>query len=143
MRKVQGERLQRMRGKVWSEMAGRADPGDPTKVIAPSPEMLNNLIGTALKIETREATLFGLDAPTKSAVEPVFTGHAVDEEEMARQWDRLTNEEQEFLMMLLQKLQGRLVEPLPAIENGSIETTGAPVITDPRISEKRIGKSLA
>jgi hypothetical protein len=39
------------------------------------------------------------------------------------QWDRLTQEEQDHLMRLLAKLQGRWVEPQPS----SIETTAMPV----------------
>jgi len=48
LRKAQSERLQRMRRKLWTEIAGRADPSNPSKVNAPSPELLNDLIGTVL-----------------------------------------------------------------------------------------------
>jgi hypothetical protein len=47
-----------MRSKLWAEIAGRADPNDPTEVIAPSQELLNDLLGTALRIETRGAALY-------------------------------------------------------------------------------------
>ena len=115
LRKTQSERLQRMRGKVWTEIAGRADPNNPSKVIAPSPELLNDLIGTALRLEAREARLFGLDAPTKQqiAAAPVAFAQPMSDEEAERQWARLTPEEQDQFMVLLQKMQGRWVEPRP------------------------------
>ena len=116
LRKTQSERLQRMRGKVWTEIAGRADPNNPSKVIAPSPELLNDLIGTALRLEAREARLFGLDAPTKQqiAAAPVTFAQPMSDEGAERQWARLTSEEQDQFMVLLQKMQGRWVEPRPA-----------------------------
>jgi len=119
LRKAQSERLQRMRGKLWTEIAGRADPNNPSKVIAPSPELLNDLIGTLLRIEAREARLFGLDAPTKQQIStaPATFAQPVSDEELERQWDRLTSDEQDAFMILLQKLQGRWVEPR------AIETT--------------------
>ena len=115
LRKAQSERLQRMRGKLWTEIAGRADPNNPSNVIAPSPELLNDLIGTALRLEAREARLFGLDAPTKQqiAAPPVTFAQPMSDEEADRQWARLTPEEQEQFMMLLQKMQGRWIEPRP------------------------------
>ena len=128
LRKAQSERLQRMRGKVWTEIAGRADPRDPTKVVAPSPELLNDLIGTALRIEAREAALHGLDAPAKQQVLAATAtfSQPISDEELDRQLARLTEEERETFMMLLQKLQGRWVEPPPP---PSIETTASPVAT--------------
>jgi hypothetical protein len=63
--KAQSERLQQMRGKLWTEIAGRADP---SKVFAPSPELLNDLSGTVLWIEAREARIFALDAPTRQQI---------------------------------------------------------------------------
>ncbi len=129
LRKAQSERLQRMRGKVWTEIAGRADPRDPTKVVAPSPELLNDLIGTALRIEAREAALHGLDAPAKQQVLAATAtfSQPISDEELDRQLARLTEEERETFMMLLQKLQGRWVEPPPP---PSIETTASPVATE-------------
>jgi hypothetical protein len=59
-----------MRGKLWTEIAGRADPSNPSRVIAPSPELLNELIDTALRIEAREARLLGPDAPTRPQISP-------------------------------------------------------------------------
>jgi hypothetical protein len=42
LRKAQSERLQRMRGKLWTEIAGRADPSNLSKVIAPNPFLDTN-----------------------------------------------------------------------------------------------------
>ena len=67
MRKAQGERIQRLRSKIWAEMAGRPDPADPARTI-PSPIPVNDLVTTALRIEAREAALHGLDAPAKQQV---------------------------------------------------------------------------
>jgi hypothetical protein len=50
-----------MRSKLWAEIAGRADPNDPTEVIAPSLELLNDLLGIALRIETRGAALYRVE----------------------------------------------------------------------------------
>jgi hypothetical protein len=70
--------------------------------------------------------VFGLDAPTKAQVLSAAVGQSVSDQELDVQLARLTPEEQDTFMMLLQKLQGRWVQP-PAIEEGSIETTAAPV----------------
>ena len=116
MRTAQGERLQRMRGKVWTEIAGRADPADPTKVIPPGPQLFNDLIGTELKIEAREAALFGLDAPTKQQiVATAMLGAPLSEEELDRRLDRLTVDEQHEFTRLLLKMEGRLAEPEPQL----------------------------
>jgi hypothetical protein len=125
LRKAQSERLQRMRGKLWTEIAGRADPSNPSKVIAPSPELLNDLIGTALRIEAREARLFGLDAPTKQQISPgpATFAQPMSDEEAERQWNRLTEDERDQFMILLQKLQGRWVEPR------AVETAAEPLST--------------
>jgi hypothetical protein len=82
---------------------------------SPSLELLNGLIGTALRIEAREARLFGLDAPTKQQISPTPAafGQAISDEELERQWNRLTPEEQDKFMILLAKPQGRWVEPWP------------------------------
>jgi hypothetical protein len=118
LREAQSERLQRMRGKVWTEIAGRADPSNPSTVIAPSPELLNDLICT-LRIEAHEARLFGLDAPTKQQISPgpATFAQPVSDEEAERQWNRLTEDERDQFMILLQKMQGRWVERRP------VETT--------------------
>jgi 2-oxo-4-hydroxy-4-carboxy--5-ureidoimidazoline (OHCU) decarboxylase len=55
-------------------------------------------------------------------------GQAISDEEIDIGLARLTPEEQETFMMLLQKFQGRWVEP-PAIDDQgvTVETTATPV----------------
>jgi hypothetical protein len=91
-------------------------------VIAPSPELLNELIATVLKIEAREARLFGLDAQARQQISsaPATFAQPVSDEELERQWDRRSDEQDAF-MILLQKLQRRWVEPR------AIETTVSPI----------------
>jgi hypothetical protein len=83
------------------------------------------LVGRLLNVDQHEADLYGLYAPKKSEVMAAVVGQAISDEELARGWDRLLAEEQETFMRLLAKLQGRLVEEPPAIEEGSVETTAA------------------
>jgi 2-oxo-4-hydroxy-4-carboxy--5-ureidoimidazoline (OHCU) decarboxylase len=81
-----------------------------------------------VKIEIREANLYGLDAPKKSDVIAAVTGRALSDEELDAGLARLTSEEQETFMMLLQKFQGRWGEP-PAIDDQgvTVETTATNV----------------
>jgi len=54
-------------------------------------------------------------------------GQAISDEEIDIQLARLTAEEHEtFMLLLLQKMQGRGVEP-PAIQESSVETTATTV----------------
>jgi hypothetical protein len=124
MRKLEGERIADLRQRVWSELAGR--PGKDGQTVKPEPDLVVDLIDKALKISRHEAMVFGLDAPTKAQVLSAAVGQSVSDQELDVQLARLTPEEQDTFMMLLQKLQGRWVQP-PAIEEGSIETTAAPV----------------
>jgi hypothetical protein len=77
-----------------------------------------------VKVGRHEAVIFGLDAPSKSEVLTAAVGQPISDEELGRQWDRLTPDEQDTFMMLLQKLQGRWVEPQT---DTSIETTATAV----------------
>jgi len=84
---------------------------------APEPELLNDLIGTALKIEARTAALYGLDAPTKQQiVATAVVGASLSEEELDRRLDRLTEEERHDYIRLSIKMEGRGAdaEPQPA-----------------------------
>jgi DNA-binding CsgD family transcriptional regulator len=138
LRKLQSERLNDARRRVYTELAGReevvpdpANPGAMKKVtIRPSIDEVNRSIDRILSIEIREANLYGLDAPRKSDIVNAFVagGQLISDEELERQWYRLTEEEQETFMRLLAKLQGRLTEPAAEIEDGStVETTATPV----------------
>ena len=110
LRKAQGERLQRMRGKVWSELSSTGDP-----------ELINALTGTLLKIETREADLFGLDAPVKQQIVARMFAEPLSEEELDRRLDRLSVPEQHEFRRLLMKMEGRLTEGEPRpIENAAL-----------------------
>jgi hypothetical protein len=80
-------------------------------------------ISSWIKLGRHEALIFGYDAPTKQVVSH-FGSQPISDEELDAGLARLTEEEQEQFMMLLQKLQGRWVEPPPP---ASIETTASPV----------------
>ncbi len=130
MRTFQSERLNDARRRVYTELAGRQEP-DPAnpgqmRTIRPSTEEVYTGVDRIIRIETREANLYGLDAPKKSEVLAAVTGQAVSDEELDVWLGRLTPQERETFMMLLAKAQGRWVEP-PAIEEGSVETTATAV----------------
>jgi hypothetical protein len=131
LRKLQSERLNDARRRIYSGLAGRerevpdpANPGQTKRVLVqPTLDEVNASVDRILKIEAHEADLYGLYAPKKSETVSAIIGQPISDEELDRQLARLTEEEHETFMMLLQKLQGRWVEPPPA----SIETTASPV----------------
>jgi hypothetical protein len=123
MRKIEAERLADLRQRLWTDLAGKPDPIDPSRTIRPTGETLATLVNAAVRLSRHESMMFGMDAPSKAEVMSVAVGRTLSDEELARQWDRLTLEEQEHFMRLLAKLQGRWVEPQPL----SIETTAMPV----------------
>jgi hypothetical protein len=49
-RKLEAERIADLRQRLWSRLAGRPDPKDPTKTIQPTNDELNALIGTAIRL---------------------------------------------------------------------------------------------
>ena len=132
LRKLQSERLNDARRRVYSELAGRTeqvpDPEHPgqTKTVTtrPTVEQVYAGVDRIVKIEIREANLYGLDAPKKSEVLAAVTGQVVSDEELDAWLGRLTPEERETFMMLIAKAQGRWVAP-PAIEDQgvTVETT--------------------
>ena len=92
-------------------------------MIAPSPDLLNDLIGPALGIEAGEARLFGLDASTKQQISlgPATFAQPVSDEEAERQCNRPTEDERDQFTILFQKMQGRWVQPR------YVETTAEPL----------------
>ena len=124
LRKLEGERITDLRRRIWSELAGRADEQGNT--IRPEPELVVDLVDRAIKLGRHEALIFGYDAPSKAQVVSQFSNQPMSDEELDRGLARLTEQERETFMMLLQKLQGRWVEPPPP---PSIETTALPVAT--------------
>jgi transposase len=123
LRKLEAERIADLRQRLWGDLAGKPDPNDQNKMIRPEGETLATLVNAAIRLSRHEAMISGLDAPTKSEVLASMVGGTLDYEKLGEQWDRLTQEEQDHLMRLLAKLQGRWVEPQPS----SIETTAMPV----------------
>jgi hypothetical protein len=122
LRKLEAERIADLRQRIWTDLAGKPDPDDPTKIIRPEGETLATLVNAAIRLSRHEAMVLGLDAPTKNEILASVGGHTVDYEQLGEQWDRLTAEEQDQFMRLLAKLQGRWVEP----QLSSIETTATP-----------------
>jgi hypothetical protein len=134
LRKLQSERLNEMRRRLFGELAGREkevpDPANPgmMKRITVRPEVMevSVLIGRLLNVDRQEADLYGLYAPKKSEVLSA-TGQVLSDEQIDAGLARLTEEERDTFMMLLAKFQGRWVEP-PAIEDASsVETTATTV----------------
>jgi len=121
-RKLETERIADLRQRLWSELAGRADPADPTKTIRPDTETTMGIIRTAVRLARHEAMLFGLDAPIKADISGTFgAAQPITDEEAAMRWGRLTTDEQETWMRLQAKMDGRWTEPL------AIETTAVAV----------------
>ena len=133
LRKLQSERLNDARRRVYTELAGRQeqvpDPTNPgqmkTVTVRPTIEEVYAGVDRIVKIENREANLYGLDAPKKSEVMAAVTGQAISDEEIDIQLARLTPDEQVEFMRLTQKMQGRWVEP-PAIEDDSVSIETRP-----------------
>jgi hypothetical protein len=123
LRKLEAERIADLRQRLWTDLAGKPDPNDPKKTIRPEGETLATLVNAAIRLSRHEAMVFGLDTASKNELVASVVGQTLSDEELARQWDRLTLEEQDHFMRLLAKLQGRWVEPQPS----SIETTATPV----------------
>ena len=132
--KLQSERLNDARRRVYSELAGRQEqvpdseyPGQmKTITVRPTIEEVYAGVDRIVRIESREANLYGLDAPKRSEVAAAVVGQAISDEELDIQLARLTPEEIDTFMMLTRKMQGRWVEP-PAIDEGSVETTATTV----------------
>jgi hypothetical protein len=125
MRKMESERIRDLRFRVWNELAGRPDPNDPAKTVRPEPGLVIDLVDKAIKIARHEARLFGLDTSSTQQVVSTVVGQPISDEELDQGLARLTEQERDTFMMLLQKLQGRWVEPPPS----SIETTASVVTT--------------
>jgi len=112
MRKMEGERITDMRRRIWSELAGRPDPVDPTKTIRPGPSLMMEILDRAVKVGRHEAMIFGLDEPARSDVSATFQmAQPITDEEAAIRWARLTPEEQDTWMRLRAKMEGRWVDP--------------------------------
>jgi hypothetical protein len=111
----------------WDRLA--ANPGALKRVtVRPEVSEVATLVGRLLDVEKREADLYGIDAPKKAQALSAVTGQTLSDEEADVGLARLTSEEQETFMMLLQKFQGRWVEP-PAIDDQgvTVETTATTV----------------
>src|ERR1700746_1388308 len=101
LRKLQSERLNDARRRVYAELAGRTeqvpDPANfgqmKTVTIRPTVEQVYGGVDRIVKIEIREANLYGLDAPKKSDVIAAVTGRALSDEELDAGLARLPSEE--------------------------------------------------
>jgi hypothetical protein len=72
-----------------------------------------------VRIEVREANLYGLDVPSKMEVAAGLTGSPIDKEEMDIRLARLAQREWDTFMMVIAKMDGRWVEA-PAIEGQGV-----------------------
>ena len=96
--------------------------------------LLPDLIDRALRIDIREAKLFGLDAPTKSEVsgpegKPLSVLASVDGQDLKRRLDEnLTIDEQGMFITLLNKIEGRGV--YETVETTATQVPEQPAITD-------------
>jgi hypothetical protein len=132
LRKLQSERLNDSRRRLFGELAGRTeqvpDPANPgqmkTVTVRPDVTEVGILIGRLLNVDQHEAELYGLYAPKKAEVLSAITAQVVSDEELDVWLGRLTAEERETFMMLLAKAQGRWVAP-PSVEDQgvTVETT--------------------
>src|SRR5260221_7820525 len=120
---LQRERLNDARRRVYTELAGRQEP-DPEnpgqmRTVRLSPDEGFRGVDRIVRIEEREATLLGLNAPKKSEEVSAVAGQAVSDEEIDIWLGRLTAQDQETFMMLMAKAQGRWVAP-PGIEDQGV-----------------------
>jgi hypothetical protein len=130
MRKLEAERIADLRQRLWSRLAGRPDPADPTKTIQPTNDELVALVGQVIRLARHEAMVFGLDAPSKMELAAGLMGQAIDKEEIDIRLGRLTPQERDTFMMLIAKMDGRWVEP-PALDEGSsVETTATTALSN-------------
>lgn len=144
LRKLQSERLQDARRRIFGELAGRKqkvpDPGRPGELreidVRPDAGEVSTLVGRLIDLEKHEADLYGLYAPKKTdiraAVSGMMTHAALSDDELDTQLARLTPDEQQEFMRLLAKMQGRWVEPAAVIEDqgdAAVETTATTVTT--------------
>jgi len=115
MRKLEDERIADVRRRIYTELAGRPHPkflNDPTKTIRPSPREVHRLVDSLLKISHHEALLYGLYNQKQEQAE-LRRVQPVSDQELDRQLARLTDAEQDELMRLNRKLQGRGVDQGP------------------------------
>jgi hypothetical protein len=80
------ERLNDARRRVYTELAGRQEP-DPDnpgqmRTVRLSPDEVFRGVDRIVRIEEREATLLGLDAPRKSEILGTLVGQPITDEEM-------------------------------------------------------------
>jgi hypothetical protein len=107
MRKLEAERIADLRQRLWSRLAGRPDPADPTKTIQPTNDELVALVGQVIRLARHEAMVFGLDAPAKMEVAAGLLGASpLDREEIDIRLARLTPQERDTFMMLIAKMDG-------------------------------------
>jgi hypothetical protein len=138
LRTLQSERLNDARRRVYSELAGRQErvpdpehPGQMTTItVRPTIQEVYDGVDRIVRIDIREANLYGLDAPKKSDIVESFTvgPPSLSDEEIEIRMSRLTEEEQGLYLKLITKMDGRWVEP-PRIEDKgvSVETTAVMV----------------
>jgi hypothetical protein len=97
-----------------------------TITVRPDVAAVGVLVGRLLNVDQHEADLYGLYAPKRSEVAAAVVGRTLSDEELDIRLARLTREETDTFMMLVAKMDGRWVEP-PALDEGSVEATAAPV----------------
>jgi hypothetical protein len=118
LRKLQSERLNDSRRRLFSELAGRTEQvPDPehsgqmkTVTIRPTIEQVYAGVDRIVRIEVCEANLYGIDAPKKSEILATVTGLTISEEELDIRLARLTPDERTEFMRLTAKMEGRWVE---------------------------------
>jgi hypothetical protein len=92
-----------------------------TITVRPTIEEVYAGVDRIVKIEIREANLYGLDAPKKSDVFQAFVvgPPTLTDEEIAIRMGRLTEEEQQIYLRLVAKMDGRCVDP-PTLEDQAL-----------------------
>jgi FixJ family two-component response regulator len=132
LRALQSERLNDARRRVYTELAGRQEP-DPDnpgqmRTVRLSPDEVFRGVDRIVRIEERDATLLGLDAPKKAEVIGALIRQPITDEEMDIQLGRLTQKERDTLMTIVAKMQNRWTAP-PGIEDQgeTVETTATNV----------------
>lgn len=134
LRKLQSERLDDARRRIYSELAGREmqDPANPGQKTTLKPEIgqVDMLVARIAALDRQEAELYGLNAPKKTDILQTFAVGApsLTDEEIEIRMGRLTEDEQQLYLQLIAKMDGRWVEPHAIEDQGTtVETTATTV----------------
>jgi hypothetical protein len=69
MRAIERERIADLRTRPWAEMNGRPEPKGFSIIRKPGSKVMGDLIDSAIRLRRHEAMIFGMDVPTREALD--------------------------------------------------------------------------